>query len=121
MSCALPPGCPPSRSSAHRPPARPPLQPLSPLAEVADSAEAAAAAVAEEEQQQRGGVFSRLLSQLFDQSTWQQDPTWHHGTAEFDVVGAVAEAPGGGSSPLGQVRAHSVQTAALAAHPSKQL
>lgn len=86
-----------------------------------DSAEAAAAAAAEEEQQQRGGVFSRLLSQLFDQSTWQQDPTWHHGTAEFDVVGAAADAPGSSGSPLGQVRAHSVHTAAVAAHPSKQL
>ena len=35
----------------------------------------------EEEQQQRGGMFSRLLVQLFDQSSWQQDPTWHHSTA----------------------------------------
>ncbi|KAL4433701.1 hypothetical protein ABPG75_000142 [Micractinium tetrahymenae] len=96
-------------------------EPLSPLAEAPDSAEAAAAAMAEEEQQQRGGVFSRLLSQLFDQSTWQQDPTWHHGTAEFDVVGAAAEAPGSGGSPLGRVWAHGVHTAAVAAHPSKQL
>lgn len=58
-----------------------PLQPLSPLQEVPDSPAAAAAALLEEEQHQRGGMFSRLLSQLFDQSTWQQDPTWHHGTA----------------------------------------
>lgn len=57
------------------------MQPLSPLQEVPDSPAAAAAALLEEEQQQRGGMFSRLLSQLFDQSTWQQDPTWHHGTA----------------------------------------
>lgn len=57
------------------------VQPLSPLQEVPDSPAAAAAALLEEEQQQRGGMFSRLLSQLFDQSTWQQDPTWHHGTA----------------------------------------
>jgi hypothetical protein len=57
------------------------LQPLSPLQEVPDSPEAAAAALLEEEQQQRGGMFSRLLVQLFDQSSWQQDPTWHHSTA----------------------------------------
>jgi WD40 repeat protein len=97
-----------------------PPEPLSPLQEVPDSPTAAAAALLEEEQQQRGGMFSRLLSQLFDQSTWQQDPTWHHGTAEFDVVGSATE-PVSVASPHGTVRAHSIQTAAIAAHPSKQL
>lgn len=72
----------PSAPASPPAPARSPrLQPLSPLQEMPDSPEAAAAALQEEEQNQRGGVFSRLLSQLFDQSTWQQDPTWHHGTA----------------------------------------
>lgn len=138
----------------------PAVQPLSPLQEVPDSPAAAAAALLEEEQQQRGGMFSRLLSQLFDQSTWQQDPTWHHGTAgapfllrshacnvqhatllhfvrrhasnsslfaavnfraaEFDVVGSATELASV-ASPHGTVRAHSIQTTAISAHPSKQL
>lgn len=93
---------------------------LSPLQEAPDSPDAAAV-ILQEEQQQRGGVFGRLISQLFDQSTWQQDPTWHHGTAEFDVVGSAAEAPGSSGSPLGVVRASSVHSTALAAHPHKQL
>ena len=153
------------------PPTRP--QPLSPLQEVPDSPEAAAAALQEEEANQRGGVFGRLLSQLFDQSTWQQDPTWHHGTAgeppsqqsalpccmlqpfgclrrlrccsprvpgpplpqpfstrsappspaahaEFDVVGGT-DVQLSITSPHGSVLASGVTTAAVAAHPSKQL
>ena len=58
------------------------LQLLSPLREeVPDSPAAATAALLEEEQQQRGGMFGRLLTQLFDQAGWQTDPSWHHGGA----------------------------------------
>lgn len=50
-----------------------------------------------------------------------QTPAIHHPhPAEFDVVGAAAE-PTSVASPHGTVRAHSIQTTAMAAHPSKQL
>ena len=57
------------------------LQPLSPLQEAPDSPEEAAALLEEEAQHQRGSMFSRLISQMFDQSSWAQDPHWHTGTA----------------------------------------
>lgn len=41
--------------------------------------------------------------------------------AEFDVIGAAAEAQGSSGSPLGRVSASNVSTIAVAAHPHKQL
>jgi hypothetical protein len=65
-------------------------------------------ATGDEEQQQRGGLFGQLLSQLFDQASWAG--------AEFDVVGTAGQlSPGGGPSR------DAIRTAALAAHPTKQL
>lgn len=68
-----------------------------------------------ETHQQGGGLFSRLLMQIFDQASW--DGTFPSTLLDGDVVGAAVASAAYEETML----PHNVRSLALAAHPSRPL
>lgn len=79
------------------------------------------ASLASDNENQRSDLFSRVLSQIFDQSGWAEEAWAGPGDADFSAAAAHAMAIR--PSPKGQEKhsSSSISTYALCAHPSKHL